>query len=50
MKFVCVLWGKCVELSLAELRAYVEGQGSFFEVALRDGTEGWQGCCFSGAT
>jgi len=37
MKFVCVLWGKCVELSLAELRAYVEGQGSFFEVALRDG-------------
>ena len=37
MKFVCVLFGECVELSLAELRAYVGGQGSFFDVVERDG-------------
>ncbi len=37
MKFVCVLWGGCAELSLAELRACVCAQGSFFEVVLRDG-------------
>lgn len=52
MKFVCVLFGKCVELSLSELRAYVEGQGSFFEVALRDGSvivfEAREGVDFSG--
>ncbi len=32
-----MLSGKCVELSLAELRAYVCAQGSFFEVFERDG-------------
>ncbi len=36
LKFVCVLFGDCVELSLAELRAYVCAQGSFFEVVLRE--------------
>ena len=36
LKFVCVLSGECVELSLAELRAYICAQGSFFEVFERD--------------
>lgn len=35
MKFVAVLSGECVELSLAELGAYVEAQGSGFKVCDR---------------